>query len=104
MPVPVFQVVATFRSGLTDGAGPDLQCLVGGPYLDGTCFLGAALLRPASRGSVRLSSPDPATPPRIDLAYFARHEMFARERDGVGNALIVGWMLLLAAVLAIRYV
>ena len=40
----------------------------------------------------------------IDLAYFARHDMFARQRDGVGNALIVGWMLLLAAVLAIRYV
>jgi hypothetical protein len=40
----------------------------------------------------------------IDLAYFTRHRMFARERDGVGNALIVGWMLLFAAVLAIRYV
>ena len=40
----------------------------------------------------------------IDLAYFARHDMFARQRDGVGNALIVGWMLLFATVLAIRYV
>lgn len=40
----------------------------------------------------------------IDLAYFARHRMFARERDGVGNALIVGWMLLFAGVLAVRYV
>lgn len=40
----------------------------------------------------------------IDLAYFVRHRMFARERDGVGNALIVGWMLLFAVVLAIRYV
>jgi len=40
----------------------------------------------------------------IDLAYFARHQMFAREHDGVGNALIVGWMLFLAVVLAIRFV
>jgi hypothetical protein len=40
----------------------------------------------------------------IDLAYFARHRMFARERDGVGNALIVGWMLLFAGALAVRYV
>jgi hypothetical protein len=39
----------------------------------------------------------------IDGAYFARHGMFARERDGVGNALIVGWVLVLAVLLAVRY-
>lgn len=39
----------------------------------------------------------------IDAAYFARHGMFARERGGVGNTAIVAWMLLLAALLAIRH-
>ena len=39
----------------------------------------------------------------IDAAYFARHGMFARERGGVGNTAIVIWMLLLAALLAIRH-
>jgi hypothetical protein len=39
----------------------------------------------------------------LDLAYFAQQRMFARDRGGVGNALIVGWVLLLAVVLAIRF-
>jgi choline dehydrogenase len=33
-------------------------------------LLGAALLKPRSRGSVSLGSIDPAAPPRIDLGYF----------------------------------
>ena len=40
----------------------------------------------------------------IDAAYFARNTMFARNRDGVGNALIVGWVLLLAVVLVVHYI
>ena len=40
----------------------------------------------------------------IDAAYFARNDMFARDRDGVGNALIVGWVLLLAVVLVVHYI
>jgi hypothetical protein len=40
----------------------------------------------------------------IDGYYFARHNMYARERDGVGNALIVLWMIGFAAVLVIRYI
>jgi hypothetical protein len=38
----------------------------------------------------------------IDAAYFARTGMFARDRGGVGNAAIVLWMLVLAAVLLWR--
>jgi hypothetical protein len=38
----------------------------------------------------------------IDAAYFARTGMFARDRGGTGNAAIVVWMLLLAAVLLWR--
>ena len=32
----------------------------------------------------------------IDLAYFAQQGMFAVERRGVGNALVVGWLLALS--------
>ncbi|GBC87716.1 hypothetical protein HRbin12_01733 [bacterium HR12] len=39
----------------------------------------------------------------IDLAYFARHGMFARERGGVLNAGIVAGVLLLAAILIVRF-
>ncbi len=39
----------------------------------------------------------------IDLAYFVRHGMFARERDGLGNLGIVVGVLLLAAILIWRY-
>jgi choline dehydrogenase len=67
-------VAATLRS---EGAGtdgpPDLQCIVGGPFANGgpgAFFLGVALLKPRSRGAVRLRSADPSAAPRIDLGYF----------------------------------
>ena len=40
----------------------------------------------------------------IDLAYFVRNRMFVPERDGVGNALLVGWLLVFAIVLAVANV
>ncbi len=39
----------------------------------------------------------------IDLAYFAKHRMFALERGGLLNAGIVGGVLLLALILILRY-
>jgi choline dehydrogenase len=73
-PVPAFQVVATLRSeDAGTGGPPDLQCIVGGPFGDGgpgTFFLGVALLKPRSRGTVRLRSADPPAAPRVDLGYF----------------------------------
>jgi choline dehydrogenase len=73
---PRFQVAATFRSahcGLADP--PDLQALAGGPLPagagePGVFFLAAALLKPRSRGTVRLASADPADRPLITLGYF----------------------------------
>src|SRR6478752_8882138 len=73
-PAPMFQVIATTHS--TDAAGdgpPDLQYIVGGPFGDGdhgTFFVGVAMLKPASRGTVRLRSADPSAAPCIDLGYF----------------------------------
>jgi hypothetical protein len=39
----------------------------------------------------------------LDLAYFAQQRMFARDRGGIGNALIVVWVLLLAVILTVRF-
>ena len=40
----------------------------------------------------------------IDLAYFAKHGMFRAERGGLMNAGIVAGVLLLAAILMVRFV
>jgi choline dehydrogenase len=87
-PAPLFQVIATTHS--TDAAGdgpPDLQYIVGGPFADGdrgTFFIGVALLKPASRGTVRLRSADPSAAPRIDLGYFRE----PRDLDRLASGLI----------------
>lgn len=39
----------------------------------------------------------------VDLAYFAQHGMFARERDGLANLGVVGGAFALAAILILRY-
>jgi hypothetical protein len=39
----------------------------------------------------------------IDLAYFARHGLFARERGGLRNGAIVLGVLVLAAILIVRF-
>jgi len=85
-PVPVFQVVATFHSSGTDSGGaPDLQCLVSGPYEGdpSTFFLGTALLKPKSRGSLTLRSIDPTAPPRIDLGYYREADDLDRMVEGL---------------------
>ena len=73
-PAPAFQVAATLRSESADTGGPpDLQCIVGGPFGNGgpgAFFLGVALLKPRSRGAVRLRPADPSAAPCIDLGYF----------------------------------
>jgi choline dehydrogenase len=70
----IFQLVATARSGRSDPQGPpDLQVMVCGPYPfgDGHAFtLAAALLKPVSRGQLRLHSLDTGAAPEIELGYF----------------------------------
>jgi choline dehydrogenase len=64
--VAVFQLVATLRSSLADPMTdpPDLQLLVGGPWPGPTpgFFIGAAVMKPRSRGRVGAE---------IDLNYYA---------------------------------
>lgn len=66
---PVLHSIATFRSSLTDRASaPDLMFWVTDPTGDEPrFFLDPILLKPRSRGSVRLRSADPEKPPRITL-------------------------------------
>jgi choline dehydrogenase-like flavoprotein len=66
---PILHSIATFRSSAApvDGA-PDLMFWIGDPTGDEPGFwLDPILLKPESRGSVRLRSSDPSVPPRITL-------------------------------------
>ncbi|CAM5364982.1 GMC family oxidoreductase [Leifsonia shinshuensis] len=78
----LFQLGATARSaGRPAESPPDLQLMVCGPYPVGDGYEGmiaAALVKPASRGSVRLTSLDPAAAPDIDLGYFRDADDLAR--------------------------
>jgi choline dehydrogenase len=80
-----FQLVATLHSSRAHPASdpPDLQILAGGPFPAGepdapaVFFVGAALLKPGSRGRVG---------DRIDLNYFADGDDLARLAEGVERA------------------
>src|SRR5262249_2639022 len=65
----------TAHSSLAQRAGPpDLQLVTCGPYPAAGgrtgCMIAAALLKPASRGRVRLRDAGPGSMPEIDLGYF----------------------------------
>ncbi|HWJ53688.1 MAG TPA: GMC oxidoreductase [Propionibacteriaceae bacterium] len=90
---PVFQLVGTTHSSAAHPHRdpPDLQLIVAGPYAgveDGiaSCFVGAALLKPHSRGRVRLRSADPDVPPEIDLGYFTTATDLPRLLEGLAIA------------------
>jgi len=72
---PIFQLVATAHSSQAQRVGaPDLQLVACGPYPAAGgragCMIAAALLKPASRGRVRLRDIGPGSAPEIDLGYF----------------------------------
>jgi len=66
---PILHSMATFRSaGAPTGGAPDLMFWVSDPQGDEPRFyLDPVLLKPESRGFVRLRSSDPAAPPRVAL-------------------------------------
>jgi choline dehydrogenase len=66
---PCFHLLATFHSSATPSSqAPDLMLWLSDPGGDPPVFeIDAGLLRPSSRGAVRLRSADPAEPPRIEL-------------------------------------
>lgn len=68
-PAPTFRYVAIFRSSRQrDDEAPNLMFWPMDPYGDPAAYtIDTLLLRPASRGTVRLRSPDPEAAPVIDL-------------------------------------
>ncbi|MEV0218091.1 GMC family oxidoreductase N-terminal domain-containing protein [Streptomyces sp. NPDC050704] len=65
--------------------GPGLQIFPSGPE-QGEVLLLVALMAPHSRGHVRLRSPDPYTPPDIDVGLLRAPEDAPRLLDGVHQA------------------
>jgi choline dehydrogenase len=64
----ILHVIATFRSsGTAEDETPDLMIWTGDPEDDDEVELGVVLLRPRSRGRVRLRSADPREAPVIEL-------------------------------------
>ena len=109
-PAPRFQIVATFHSdGRPASEAPDLQCLIYGPYPatadePASFSLAAALLKPRSRGSVRLRSADPAEPPRVDLGFFREPGDLDRLAAGLARAAEVASQPAFAAISATPFV
>ena len=66
---PLIHLLATFHSSAASSdQAPDLMLWLSDPSGDPPVFeIDAGLLRPRSRGAVRLRSADPAEPPRISL-------------------------------------
>ena len=79
---PAFQAVLSWTSR-TAGT-PDLHVFSRYAHADGP-LLGvfASVMRPTSRGSVRLAGPDPATPPRIDPAFLTTSSDVERMGEAV---------------------
>jgi choline dehydrogenase len=69
---PALHVIATFHSAdRADGEAPDMLLWVPDPSVSAgepdPFEIGVVLMKPRSRGAVRLRSPDPAAAPRIEL-------------------------------------
>jgi choline dehydrogenase len=83
--------IATFHSGLSRGQGaPDLMFWLTDPDSASPAFyLDPILLKPRSRGTVRLRSADPADPPRIELPGLREPSDVDRLAEGYRRALEV---------------
>jgi len=80
---PTLHSIATFRSSTAATAAPDLMFWLSDPDGDEPAFyLDPILLKPRSRGSVRLRSADPADPPRITLPALQDGQDVARLMEG----------------------
>ena len=65
---PILHLIATFHSSAASDEPPDLMLWLSDPRGDPPIFeIDVVLLRPRSRGNVRLRSADPSQPPRIEL-------------------------------------
>jgi choline dehydrogenase len=87
---PLLHSIATFHSrDAASEAPPDLMLWVtdpGAPENPPQFWIDIVLLKPHSRGSVRLRSADPADPPRIDLPNFREPSDLERLAEGYRRA------------------
>lgn len=92
---PLSQVLVTAHSDRADRAGaPDLQLIVASAQTVGTdasptgaiFFIGTSVVKPRSRGRLRLRSPDPGVAPRIDPALLRDPEDMRRAVEGIRAA------------------
>lgn len=90
-PEAPLHVIATWHSeGRSDAKTPDLMLWLGDPEGDPPIFeIGILLLRPQSRGTVRLRSADPLEPPLIELPNLDQSPDVARLAEGYRRALAV---------------
>jgi choline dehydrogenase len=86
---PVLHSIATFRSGdCRADAAPDLAIWIADPDGDDAEFtFDVLLMKPGTRGSVRLASADPAIPPRISLPGVREPSDITRLAEGYAIAL-----------------
>jgi choline dehydrogenase len=91
-PAPHFQVVATFHSSESAADDPpDLHLFIAGPYAASgesppELLIATALLKPRSRGALRLRSATPTDPPRIELGYLREETDVMRLIEGLARA------------------
>jgi choline dehydrogenase-like flavoprotein len=88
---PILHAIATWHSdGRSPEETPDLMLWLGDPEGDPPTFeIGVVLLRPHSRGSVRLRSGDPFDPPVIELPNLDDPSDVGRLAEGYRRALEV---------------
>jgi choline dehydrogenase-like flavoprotein len=87
---PWFQTTVTWHSRSADRSGPpDLQLFGSGPFAtpdEAAFYVQAALLKPRSRGWVKLRSRDPSVPPRVHLGHLSEPHDVDRMAEAVGEA------------------
>ena len=84
---PPLHSIATFRSSLAQTPAPDMMFWLTDPTADEPTFaLDPILLKPASRGTVRLTSANPGDPPRITLPSLTETVDVDRLAEGLERA------------------
>jgi len=86
---PVLHAIATFHSsGMATSRPPDLMFWLSDPEGEPAAVgIGVVLLKPRSRGAVRLRSADPADPPSIELPSLSDPSDVERLAEGYRRAL-----------------